>query len=141
RAGPETCEGRFEGHWSLLASEHERLSDLSDGADRLVITIDDSYDPVAGSACPSLWGQITVDGGTREYHSSFFDLVLAGGDSFVTDRSGENKPLAVMVWKQQYRFAPGLLQLIHPLGEEGDELELTGYVGGRQGTLRYEREP
>ena len=139
-AEQQTCEGRFEGRWRLLPSEHEREKDLSDGADHLEITIDDSYDPVAGSACPSLWGAVIVDGGTRAYHSSVRQLVFNDGDSFVTDPSGETRPLEVLVWKEEYRWLAGLLRLVRPLGEESDQLELTGYVGGRQGMLRYERE-
>ena len=140
RAGTDTCEGRFEGRWRLLDGQHEANPDLSDGADQLEITIEDVWEPTAGNACPSIWGEIVVDGVRRNYHSSFFSLVFNDGDSFVTDPSGENLPLAVMVWKQEYTFLPGLLRLIRPLGEDGDQLDITGYIGGRNGTLRYERE-
>ena len=140
RAGHETCEGRFEGRWRLLPAAHEANPDLSDGADHLEITIEDVWEATAGNACPSIWGEIVVDGLSRNYHSSFFSLVFNDGDSFVTDPSGENLPLSVMVWKEEYRFLPGLLRLIRPLGEDGDQLEITGYIGGRNGTLRYERE-
>jgi hypothetical protein len=139
RAGPETCEGRFEGRWRLLASEREKYADLSDGAYALELKIEDSYEPSAGNACPSLWGSVTVDGATRNFHSNFFDLIFNDGDSFVTDPSGRNNPLSVMVWKQQYAVLPRLLQVIEPLGEGGDHLEVSGYMGGRQGTLMYER--
>ena len=141
RATTDTCEGRFEGRWRLLPGEHERNPGLSDGADQLEITIEDVWEPTAGNACPSIWGVIHVDGIARNYNSNFFSLMFTDGDSFVVDPSGENKPLAVMVWKQEYAFLPGLLRHIDPLGEEGDQLDLTGYVGGRSGTLRYEREP
>ncbi len=80
-----------------------------------------------------------MDGATRNFHSNFFDLIFNDGDSFVTDPSGKNKPLTVMVWKQEYAVVPRLLQLVEPLGEDGDRLELSGYVGGRQGALMYER--
>jgi hypothetical protein len=141
RAGPETCEGRFEGRWRLLPSEREANPGLAEEAEQLEITVEDVWEPTAGNACPSIWGAITVDGLTRNYHSSFFSLVFNDGDSFVTDPSGENLPLSVMVWKQEYRFLPGLLRLVEPLGEAGDQLELQGYVGGRKGSLRYERAP
>ena len=139
RAGPETCEGRFEGRWSLLDTERKQYADLSDGAYALELRIEDSYEATAGNACPSLWGTVTVDGATRNFHTSFFDLIFNDGDSFVTDPSGKNKPLSVMVWKQQYAVLPKLLAVVQPLGEDRDHLEVSGYIGGRQGTLMYER--
>ena len=58
----------------------------------------------------------------------------------MTDPSGENRPLEVLVLQAEYRWLTGLLQRVRPLEEDGDQLELTACVGGRQGTLRHERE-
>jgi len=140
RVAPATCEGRFEGRWRLLASEREKYPDLTDGCNRLEVIIEAEYEPTAGNACPALWGTISVDGSTRNFHSVMWDLVFNDGDSFVTDPSGQNEPLSVMVWAQKYSLLPKLLWLVAPLREEADRLEVSGYIGGQRGSLMYERE-
>ena len=136
---PETCEGRFEGRWRLLPDVRAGHPDLNEGCEHLAIEIDESI-PVAGTAYPSLWGSVTLDGRTRTWHNNFDDLVWNDGDSYVTDPCGQNCPLTVMVWRQEYMLASGLLSILAPLGPEQDRLEVKGYVGGQHVTLMYERD-
>jgi len=139
-AMPDTCEGRFEGRWRLLPEMRVEHPDLTDGCERLAIEIDQSIPINAGYDCPSLWGSVSVDSHTRTWHSNFTDLVFNDGDSYVIDPCGQNCPLSVMVWKQEYRAARLLLSVLKPLGPADDRLEIKGYLGGQHVTLMYERD-
>jgi|KBSSwiStaDraftv2_1062776.scaffolds.fasta_scaffold32202_3 hypothetical protein len=136
---PQTCEGRFEGNWRLMPGERAGHPGLNEGCERLAFTIDESI-IMDNTSYPTLWGSVVVDGRSRTWHNNFYDLVWNDGDSFVTDPCGQNCPLTVLIWRQEYTVASGLLSLLAPLGPEDDRLEVKGYLGGQHVTLMYERD-